>query len=77
MKETHPPITQEMSIPEILEKFPQTLKIFQRYGITPQGYRAMAFENLQASCQVHQIDLVEILSELNQGLAQVSGNHSG
>lgn len=60
------PITEEMTIPEIVEKFPQTREVFTRYGLSPDGYKALQYENLFASSRVHQIDLQEILKELNQ-----------
>jgi iron-sulfur cluster repair protein YtfE (RIC family) len=63
---TAPPITAEMSILDILEKFPATTDIFKRYNITPNGYRAMAYETLSASAQVHQIELNALLNELNR-----------
>ena len=60
------PITEEMTIPEIVEKYPQTREVFSRYGLNPDGYKALQYENLFASSRVHQIDLQKILGELNQ-----------
>lgn len=55
-----------MTIPEILEKYPQTLAVFERYGLKPQGYKALEYENLFASARVHHIELDTILTDLNQ-----------
>ncbi len=59
-------ITQEMSIPEIVEQYPQTEAVFRRYGLNIAGYRALEHENLFATSRVHQIDLMTILADLNK-----------
>lgn len=59
-------ITQEMSIPEIVEKHPGTRSVFSRYGLHVEGYKALEHENLFATSRVHQIDLQAILKDLNQ-----------
>lgn len=69
MTATAPTITAEMTIPEIMEHFPQTVRIFERFGIKSQGYRAMAYENLFASARVHQISLEDILAALNEAVS--------
>jgi glutamine cyclotransferase len=60
------PITQEMTIPEIVEQYPKTKEVFARYGLQVDGYKALTYENLFATSRVHQIDLEQILEELNQ-----------
>jgi glutamine cyclotransferase len=62
-------ITQEMSIPEIIQKYPQTGPIFKQYGLNVEGYKALEHENLFATSRVHQIDLQELLKALNQSIA--------
>lgn len=61
-------ITQEMSVPEVVEKFPATDAVFRQYGIQAAGYKALAHENLFATARVHQIDLNALLAELNQAV---------
>jgi glutamine cyclotransferase len=61
-------ITQEMSIPEIVEKYPQTKTVFKKYGLNVDNYKALQHENLFATSRVHQIDLQKILNELNQSI---------
>ncbi len=60
------PITQEMSIPEIVAQYPQTQSVFSRYGLFVEGYKALAHENLFATSKVHQLDLASLLKDLNQ-----------
>lgn len=64
-----PSITQEMTIPEIVEKFPQTKGVFKQYGLNVEGYKALEHENLFATSRVHQIDLQKILNDLNQSVS--------
>lgn len=60
------PITETMSIPEIVEKYPGTQAVFSRYGLHVAGYKALEHENLFATSRVHQIDLQAILNDLNK-----------
>lgn len=59
-------ITEEMTIPEIVEKYPGTQAVFQKYGLHVEGYKALQHENLFASSRVHQLDLTRLLADLNQ-----------
>jgi len=61
-----PSITQEMSIPEIIQQYPATQEVFAKYGLHVEGYKALEYENLFATCKVHQLDLSKLLKELNQ-----------
>jgi hypothetical protein len=65
---TQEAITEEMTIPEIVEKYPKTRDIFQQYGLHVDGYKALQHENLFASSRVHQIDLQRILRDLNSAV---------
>jgi hypothetical protein len=62
------PITDAMSIPEILAQYPQTQAVFAKYGLHVAGYKALEYENLFATSRVHQIDLQAILNDLNQAV---------
>lgn len=61
---TPPPITADMSIPDIVARYPATEAVFRHFGIDPT-YRALAFESLKASALVNQIDLTPLLAALN------------
>lgn len=61
-------ITKDMSIPEIVEKYPQTQKVFNNFDIRLEGYKAIEFESVFATARVHQIDLDNLLSELNKAV---------
>lgn len=63
-------ISQDMTIPEIVGKYPQTQAIFKNYGLHVDGYEALKYENLFATSRVHQLDLQSLLQELNQAIQQ-------
>lgn len=59
-------ITEQMTIPEIVEKHPKTRDVFADYGIRVDGYKAIEYENLFATARVHEIDLDKLLADLNR-----------
>jgi hypothetical protein len=58
------PIHAEMSIPEIVDRFPATEAVFARHGLQVEGYRAIEHESLFATARVHQLPLQPLLAEL-------------
>jgi hypothetical protein len=62
------PIHAKMSVPEIVDNHPETEAVFERYGVRIKGYKALEFENLEATAIVHQLDVQELLKELNQAI---------
>ncbi len=63
-------ITKDMKIEEIIRKYPQALKIFDRYGIDCASCHLKEFENLEAGAKVHNIDLATIIKDLNDEIPQ-------
>lgn len=62
-------ITKDMSILEIVQNFPETLSVFQQYGLGCIGCAAARFENLEAGAKVHGIDADELVNDLNKAVA--------
>ncbi|NLF83517.1 MAG: DUF1858 domain-containing protein [Candidatus Gastranaerophilales bacterium] len=62
-------ITKDMSIVEIVQKYPQTLEVFARYGLGCIGCAAARFENLEAGAKVHGIDVDKFVDDLNATVA--------
>ena len=50
-------ITKEMGIMEIVQAYPETIEVFQRFGMGCIGCAAARFENLEAGAKVHGIDI--------------------
>lgn len=58
-------VTKEMSILDIVQKYPQSLEIFAKYGLGCIGCAAARFENLEAGAKVHGFDPEEMVAEIN------------
>ena len=58
-------ITKEMSIIDVVQQHPETLEVFQKFGLGCIGCAAARFENLEAGAKVHGIDPEVMVQELN------------
>ena len=58
-------VTKEMNIIEIVQKYPQSLEVFAKYGLGCIGCAAAKFENLEAGAKVHGFDPDEMVAEIN------------
>ena len=61
-------ITKDMGLLEIVQNYPETLEVFQRYGLGCIGCAAARFENLEAGAKVHGIDPDKIVEDLNAAI---------
>ena len=59
-------ITKEMSIIDVEQQHPETLEVFQNFGLGCIGCAAARFENLEAGAKVHGIDPEVMVEELNK-----------
>ena len=58
-------ITKEMTIEEIIQRYPQTLPVFARFGLDCAGCQIASFEALEHGAGVHHINVEQLLKELN------------
>lgn len=58
-------ITKEMSIIDIVNKYPQTVEVFQRFGMGCIGCMAARFENVEQGALAHGIDIDSLIKDLN------------
>ncbi len=63
-------INKKMSIEEIVRKHPETIPVFEKYGLGCVGCQAALFEDIQQGAEVHGIDIDTLLNSLNQVLAK-------
>jgi hybrid cluster-associated redox disulfide protein len=61
-------INKNMSIEEIVRKYPETIPVFEKYGLGCVGCQAALFEDIQQGAEIHGIDIDTLLSSLNQVL---------
>ena len=63
-------ITKDMNIMDIVQACPESIEIFQKYGLGCIGCAAAHFENLEAGARVHGFDADEMVSEINALIAE-------
>lgn len=68
------PITEQMQVMDLLNHHPRTRGVFQKYGITVEGYKALEHETLAATARSHGWDLPTVLAELNAAVNEASSN---
>ncbi len=61
-------ITEDMTLAEVLQRYPQTAVVFSRYGIHCVGCHIANWETLAQGARAHGVDLVTLLKDLNQSL---------
>lgn len=59
-------IAKQMGIVEIVQKYPQTAKVFRAHGMGCLGCMAAQFENLEQGAAAHGIDLNKLIADLNE-----------
>ncbi len=62
-------ITKDMGLIEIVQQYPETIEIFQKYGLGCIGCAAARFENLEAGAKVHGIDTDKMVEDLNAAIS--------
>jgi len=70
VKENKVKITKEMSIGEIVRKYPQTVPVFMQHGLGCIGCAAAHFENLEQGAMAHGIDIETLVKALNEVVAE-------
>ena len=68
-------INKDWVVGDVLDKYPQALEVFLRYGFTPlanaQARQALAGTvTIEQAIKIHPVDLVQLLEDLNQEAAQ-------
>ena len=61
-------VTKDMGILDIVQQYPQSVAVFQKYGMGCLGCAAARFENLEAGAKVHGVDPDELVAHLNAAL---------
>lgn len=58
-------VTKDMGILEIAQKYPESIEVFQKYGLGCLGCAAARFENLEAGARVHGFDPDAMVADIN------------
>lgn len=59
-------IYKEMGIGEVVAQYPETVAVFQRYGMGCLGCVAARFENIEQGAHAHGIDVDALIQDLNK-----------
>lgn len=62
-------ITKDMGIMDIVQAYPETIEVFQKFGMGCIGCAAARFENLEAGAKVHGIDIDAMVAAMNEVVA--------
>jgi len=63
-------ITKDMSIVEVVQKYPKTAEIFMQFGMGCLGCAAARFENIEQGAVVHGINVDELIAALNKAVEE-------
>ena len=61
-----PAITKDMSIAEVVQRYPQSVPVFLRHGLFCFGCAVARFENIEQGATVHGIDPDQLIADLNE-----------
>lgn len=61
-----PKITKEMTIKEVVQKYPQVVTVFIDYGLHCVGCPLAQGESIEDAVKLHQIDIEKLLEDLNE-----------
>ena len=63
-------ITKDMSIMEVVQKYPDTVEVFMNSGMGCLGCAAAHFENIEQGALAHGIDVDSLMKGLNEVVPQ-------
>ena len=63
-------ITADMSIIEVVQKYPDTVGVFMSHGLGCIGCALARFENIRQGAEAHGIDVDALVKDLNQSALQ-------
>lgn len=61
-------INKEMTIAEVVNKFPNTVPVFHRHGMSCLGCPATQYENVEQGAMIHGLDVDQLIEELNKAV---------
>ena len=61
-------VNKDMSIGEVVQKYPETFMVFERHGLHCMGCAIAHFENIEQGCMAHGIDCDSLVKDLNQSI---------
>ena len=63
-------VTKDMGIQDVVEKYPQLVPVFFKFGLGCLGCAAARFESIEQGAMAHGIDVDALIVDLNKTLEQ-------
>lgn len=61
-------ITRDMTIGQVVQKYPDTVEVFLRHGLFCLGCAAANFEDIEQGAVAHGIDVEALMTDLNEAV---------
>jgi hybrid cluster-associated redox disulfide protein len=61
-------ITRDMTIEDVIRKYPQTVEVFRRFGLDCMECQIAEFEAVEHGADVHQVNVENLVEELNKAI---------
>ena len=62
-------IEKEMSIRDVVRKYPQTVRTFESHDMGCCGCEAALFESIEEGAEVHGVDIDVLMNDLNRDVS--------
>lgn len=66
------PITKEMPIGDVVQKYPETIPVFLQHGLMCFGCAIARFENVEQGAAAHGINIDTLIKDLNAAVPQAA-----
>ncbi len=63
-------ITKDMTIEEVVQRFPETVQVFSQFGVGCLGCSAAHYDNIEQGAAFHGLDADDLVKELNARIAE-------
>ncbi|NMA68037.1 MAG: DUF1858 domain-containing protein [Desulfitobacterium sp.] len=63
-------LTGAEKITDVVEKYPQTVAVFQKYGMHCFGCVAARFENIEQGANAHGVNVPNLIKDLNKAIKE-------
>ncbi len=61
-------ITKDMTVEEVVQRFPETAQVFSRHGVACVGCSAAQEDSVEQSAAIHGLDAQQLVAELNAAI---------
>lgn len=61
-------ITRDMTIEDVIRKYPETVEVFRKFGLDCMECQIAAFEAVEHGAGVHQVNVEKLVEELNKAI---------